>query len=47
MTMPEDREQGVDRGPHPVVRAAFGLLVGLTAGAVVAVLTPRDRDGGT
>lgn len=35
---------GEDSGPHPVVRAVVGLLVGLAAGAVAAALTPRpDR----
>lgn len=34
----------VDVGPHPAVRAMLGLLVGLAAGAVVALLVPRDRD---
>lgn len=32
-----------DVGPHPVVRAAVGLVVGLAAGAIVALLVPRER----
>jgi hypothetical protein len=31
---------GEDSGPHPVVRAAVGLLLGLAAGAVASALTP-------
>ncbi|MPZ73799.1 MAG: hypothetical protein GEU74_11300 [Nitriliruptorales bacterium] len=34
---------GEDSGPHPVVRAVVGLLVGLAAGAVAAALTPRPE----
>lgn len=33
-----------DVGPHPVVRAVVGLVVGLAAGAVVALLVPRERE---
>ena len=30
-------------GPHPVMRAVVGLLLGLAAGALAALLTPRHR----
>lgn len=30
-----------DRGPSPLARAATGLLLGLTAGALAALITPR------
>lgn len=32
---------GEDAGPHPVVRAGVGLLLGAAAGAVAALLIPR------
>ena len=34
---------GEDSGPHPVLRAVVGLLVGLAAGALAAALTPRPN----
>lgn len=37
-------EPGRDDGPHPAVRAVLGLVVGLVAGALIALLVPRDRD---
>ncbi len=37
---------GEDSGPHPVVRAGLGLVLGLAAGAVVTVLTPRPTRSG-
>lgn len=37
---------GEDSGPHPVVRAIAGLLVGIGAGALAAALTPRPRKPG-
>lgn len=33
-----------DIGPHPLLRAVLGLAVGLAAGALIALLVPRDRD---
>jgi hypothetical protein len=35
---------GEDTGPHPVVRAVTGLLLGLGVGFVSAFLLPRRRD---
>jgi hypothetical protein len=35
---------GEDTGPHPVVRAVTGLLLGLGVGFVSALLLPRRRD---
>lgn len=32
---------GEDSGPHPVVRAVVGLLLGVAAGALATLLTPR------
>jgi hypothetical protein len=31
------------RGPHPIVRAVLGLLLGVVAGGVAALLTPRGH----
>jgi hypothetical protein len=31
------------RGPHPIVRAVLGLLLGVVAGGVAALLTPRGQ----
>ena len=30
-------------GPHPVMRAVVGLLLGLAAGALAALVTPRPQ----
>ncbi|MDP9405050.1 MAG: hypothetical protein M3O86_00380, partial [Actinomycetota bacterium] len=34
---------GEDSGPHPLLRAVVGLLVGVAAGALAAALTPRPE----
>lgn len=34
---------GSDSGPHPVIRAVIGLLVGAAAGVLAAALTPRPQ----